>query len=349
MFRLIIPPLFLLACSDQKEIKGLCIVNETGVSLNHNIDVNEAPDSVPTVRSAAAYNVIMEGGLTYAQGLCYAGGDNSEQSAPTDLIVDAFVPDNNEESRPAVVLIHGGGFNGGDRFHEHIVDMAHHFTERGFVAFSIDYRKKDDFGSVPDEWVDKAEEMAAAGELASKNDLLKIYPAIRDAKAALRWVAANAGYFKINPDYISVGGGSAGATSAIGVAITAAEDYRDEIDLENDSTLATTNLEQAFAIQSVLDFWGGLAALNLIEGMYGHQRFDSNAPPILIVHGTEDPTVPFSEAEELKANYDELSIPYAYHPLEGKGHGPWQETVNGQSLSALAFDFMVAQQGLGLE
>ena len=98
-----------------------------------------------------------------------------------------------------------------------------------------------------------------------------------------------------------------------------------------------------------MDFWGGLAAINTVEGIYGHQRLDSSAPPILIVHGTEDPTVPFTEAETLKAAYDELGIPYGYHPVEGKGHGPWNATLNGQTLSELAFDFMVVQQALTVE
>ena len=75
-------------------------------------------------------------------------------------------------------------------------------------------------------------------------------------------------------------------------------------------------------------------------------RFDATDAPISIVHGTEDETVPFAQAEEIKAEYDATGVDYAWHPLEGAGHGPWGGTFKGKSLSVLAFDFIVEQQAL---
>ena len=49
-----------------------------------------------------------------------------------------------------------------------------------------------------------------------------------------------------------------------------------------------------------LDFWGSNASIEILESIYGHQRFDSNDPAMFIAHGTEDTTVPFSSAEDLK-------------------------------------------------
>ena len=42
-----------------------------------------------------------------------------------------------------------------------------------------------------------------------------MYAAQRDAKAALRWMVANASTYGINPDYITVGGASAGAITTV--------------------------------------------------------------------------------------------------------------------------------------
>ncbi len=68
-----------------------------------------------------------------------------------------------------------------------------------------------------------------------------------------------------------------------------------------------------------------------------------------IVHGTEDPTVPFSSAEDLKAIYELNNAEFIYYPLEGKGHGAWGATVDGKSLSDLSFDFIVDNQNLSVE
>ncbi|MEM7511297.1 MAG: alpha/beta hydrolase, partial [Bacteroidota bacterium] len=181
------------------------------------------------------------------------------------------------------------------------------------------------------------------------SQFLAIYPAHRDAKAALRWLVANAATYNINTDYITIGGGSAGAITAISLGISNEEDFRDELTTSQDPTLSSTSLNQSYKIQTIVDFWGSKVGLDIIEDIYGHQRFDANDPPLYIAHGTEDPTVLFSEGEALKAIYDSLGLPIAYYPLEGAGHGAWNATVDGKRLEELAFDFIVEQQALTVE
>lgn len=86
-----------------------------------------------------------------------------------------------------------------------------------------------------------------------------------------------------------------------------------------------------------------------MESIYGYQRFDQNDPALFIVHGTEDPIVPFSSAEDLKTIWETNEIDFVYYPLEGRGHGAWGSTVNGKSLSDLSFDFIVENQSLNVE
>ena len=71
--------------------------------------------------------------------------------------------------------------------------------------------------------------------------------------------------------------------------------------------------------------------------------------PLYIAHGTEDTTVLFSEAEELRDIYETNQIPYIFYELTGAGHGPWNTTVNGLRLEKLAFDFIIEQQQLTIE
>jgi len=113
--------------------------------------------------------------------------------------------------------------------------------------------------------------------------------------------------------------------------------------------LSSTNLFETYEVKTILDFWGSDNTIEVLELIYGYERFDSNDPAMFIAHGTEDPTVPFSSAEDLKNICETNEIDFVYYPLEGKGHGPWGATVNGKSLSDLSFDFIVDNQNLNVE
>jgi hypothetical protein len=98
-------------------------------------------------------------------------------------------------------------------------------------------------------------------------------------------------------------------------------------------------------------FWGANVKLELFESVYGLYPYDSNDPELFMAHGTNDinPSTPYSEATELKTIYDPLGIYNQLVPLEGRGHGAWNATVDGKSLSDLSFDFLVQRQGLVIE
>lgn len=300
-------------------------------------------DTVPTVKLEASYEVIVTENITYAEGLSHESL-NSANASVMPLYMDAYVPDNDSENRPLLMLIHGGGFTGGTKQQAPLVDMAGYYAARGFVVFSIDYRLRNDKGTIPQEWIDNTINVDA-----NLSQLYAMYPAHRDAKAALRWIVANADEYNINTDYITVGGGSAGATTAIGIGVSDWIDYKDELSLTQDFTLSSTNPTQTYEIQTILDFWGSDNSIEVLELIYSYQRFDMDDPALFIAHGTEDPTVPFSSAEDLKAIYENNEVDFAYYPLEGKGHGPWGATVNGKSLSDLSFDFIVDNQNLEVE
>ena len=316
----------------------------TACSKEDGIVPSNAQDAPPVVKVDATYEVLFEEDIIYAEGLSHQTRNSSSYSK-LPLKLDIYTPNNKLENRPAFVFIHGGGFFGGSKQQSQILNFANYYTSRGWVFISVDYRVKNDMGTVQQEWV------SYYSSIPPNNipQFLAIYPAQRDAKAAMRWTVAHAEAYNINTDYITVGGGSAGAITAITLGISNQEDYRDEISLTQDPTLSTTNLEQTYQVQTIINFWGSKVALDILEGIYGHQRFDRNDPPMFIAHGTEDPTVPFSSAEDLKAIYEANGIPLAYYPFEGYGHGAWNATVNNKRLEELTFDFIVEQQNLVLE
>ena len=300
--------------------------------------------SAPIVKLNATYEVNITEDITYAEGLSHDSW-NSANNSVIPLEMDSYVPDNNLQNRPLLMLIHGGAFYGGSKQQDALVNMANYYASRGFVVFSIDYRLRDHTGTIPQEWIDASSDIPPANH----DQLFAMYPAHRDAKAALRWIIANADNYHINTDYITVGGGSAGAITSIGLGVSELGDYKDEISLSEDNTLSTTNFSQTYEVQTILDFWGSNVSIEILESIYGYQRIDSNDPALFITHGTEDPTVPFSSAEDLKTICETNEIDFVYYPLEGKGHGPWGATVNGKSLSDLSFDFIVDNQNLNVE
>ena len=313
---------------------------------------------VPEVHAAPVYDSSIDVTThTYAQGQVHTtwmgpvaiNVSNAEvNDGIIDLKLDVYEPTDAPPNRPAILIIHGGGFRGGTRDKTSCVDFANYFAARGFVAVSISYRLVRHRGTVPQEWFDIFEGLEVTDDVREQG--LAIYPAARDAKAALRWLHANAGTFGVNPNFITTHGGSAGSQLAIALGVTDPADFRDELTIEADPTLASTHLDSSMAVRTIVEHWGGTTAMTVLEALDGRSRFDADDPPMSIVHGTDDDTVLFAEAEKLRDAYIETGVPYAFYPIEGAGHGAWNRavSVDGEPvrLQVLAFDFIIEQQGL---
>ena len=323
-----------------------------------------SPDTgIPSVTPTSSYVVMVENDVIYADGLGYTPASLSPHAIP--LTLDIYSPDNSLTNRPVFMFIHGGGFQGGFKTKPEIVAMATYYASRGWIFVSIDYRTASDAGTitdmtseeveahysgiVPQEWLDMVLQYASSEEDIQAG--LAMYAAQRDAKAALRWVVANASSYHINTNYITVGGASAGAITAIALGISDQEDFRDEIPLTDDFTLASSNLDQTYEVKSIVNFWGSNIKLELFESAFGLNRYDMADPELFTAHGTRDanPVTTYSEAVELHQIYDSLGIYHALVPLENAGHAAWDATIDGKSLSDLSYDFLVERLGLTID
>ncbi|RXE95697.1 alpha/beta hydrolase [Pseudoalteromonas sp. PS5] len=325
--------------------------------------VPEPDNSIPIVKAESTYVTFVDEDVTYAEGLRHES--SSTTAVATPLKLDVYYPSNGSTNRPVFMFIHGGGFTGGTKAKPEIVDMASYYASRGWVFISIDYRTAEALitrtsmpqdellsyfkGLAPQEWIEHA--LQGVETIKQFEQAVAMYMAQRDAKAALRWIVANAGIYNINTDYITVGGASAGAITAITLGISNLEDFRDEISINNDPTLATTNIQEAYDVKNMVYFWGSNVKLDLFEGVYGAYLYDSDDPELFMAHGTNDanPSTPYSEAIELQGIYDSLSIHNVLVTLEGAGHGAWDVTVDGQNLSGITFDYIVERQNLTVE
>ena len=324
-------------------------------------------DETPVVKAESFYTVLSEENITYAEGLAHT--NTSASAFPIPLKLDIYYPDNNLGNRPVYMFIHGGGFRGGTKTKPEIVSMANYYASRGWVFISIDYRTTEELGVIqgmtqaevltyykgiaPQEWVNHA--LQAAENADQVQQATAMYLAQRDAKAALRWVMANASIYNVSKDFITVGGASAGAITTVALGISNQEDFRDEISPSDDPTLSTTNLSESYEVKSMVYFWGSNIKLDVFEAVYDliqYGSYDSSDPELFMGHGTAtDPVTPYEEALELQSIYNSLGI---YNTLvtllqpngEPAGHGAWNAVVNGKGLSELTFDFLVERQQL---
>lgn len=107
-----------------------------------------------------------------------------------DLHVDIFRPDD-KETYPALIMIHGGGWNSGDKSLQ--VPMAQQIAAKGYVTIPVEYRL------IPE----------------------AKYPAgLHDIKTVVRWARSHAKEYGIDPDKIALSGCSAGAQLATLVGVT---------------------------------------------------------------------------------------------------------------------------------
>ena len=327
-------------------------------------------NQIPLVKADSSYNIIKEEDVIYANGLSH--NESSTVPFSTPLKLDIYYPENNSANRPVYMFIHGGGFTGGIKHKPEIIDMANYYASRGWVFVSIDYRTTEELGVIqgmnpeellvyyrgiaPQEWIENA--LQGAQSWGEVQQATAMYLAQRDAKAALRWIVANANTYNINKDFITVGGASAGAITTIALGISNQEDFRDEISVLEDPTLSNTNLNESYVVRSMVYFWGSNIKLDVFEAVYElnqYDRYDGSDPELFMGHGTaQDLVTPYEEALELQEVYNSLGI---YNKLvtlllpngNPAGHGAWNAVVDGKGLSELTFDFLTDRQNLIVE
>ena len=184
-----------------------------------------------------------------------------------------------DDRRPAIVFFFGGGWNGGSP--GQFGPQASYLAERGMVAIVVDYRVR-----------------SRQGTLANV--------AVSDAKAAIRWVRAQATRLGVDPNRIAAAGGSAGGHLA---AATATLPGHDVVGAEADVSSAPNALilfnpvlitaplagqpeEQEEKLENLRRKLGAEP-----ESMSPYHHVRPELPPTLILHGENDKTVPYQQAE----------------------------------------------------
>ncbi|HPO15314.1 MAG TPA: alpha/beta hydrolase [Candidatus Hydrogenedentes bacterium] len=266
-------------------------------------------------------NVTYTTGLTYGYGYVAAPGTEGEYELQA-LYFDLVAPNDQPGiQKPALVMIHGGGFTGGSRADDDLLLVADRLASEGYVCFLTDYRLLAD-GPPP------------AGDF-PKYDFPSpsaVRAAIVDAKTALRFVRASADLYEVDPNRIALFGESAGAVAALAAGLSAPEEFADD---GPDFPAPPENNPGVNPVpQAIIDCWG--------SADYFTDMFDADDPPIMIWHGTNDLTLGtfFTSALAIRQECEDYGIPYRFYPLLGEGHGAWDAEYGGKDLSTTILNFL---------
>ncbi|MDB5800099.1 MAG: alpha/beta hydrolase fold-3 [Rhodocyclales bacterium] len=225
--------------------------------------------------------------------------------------LDLYLPASTKNTAPLVIWIHGGGFDIGDKrsmprrsfgpaptptgrsgpYQIQVPDVAA-LTAKGYAVVSLNYR----LGAPP----------AAAAPLA-----------LQDAKAAVRFLRANADKYHLDAKQFAVWGNSAGGYIAAMLGVTGGQ-----VTALDDPSLG--NAAVSSEVQAVVVWYGALEGLDsLADGMYnirGHASTAKNLPPFLIANGDKDSLVSPYQALRLHEALSKAGARSTLVIVPGAGH-----------------------------
>ena len=215
--------------------------------------------------------------VTILKDVAYLGGTRKEKA-------DIYSPLDHDKAKPlpGIIVIHGGGFNDGDKARGRELNISENLTIKGYVCMSINYKLRRTQGQVT--WPQS----------------------VHDAKAAVRYLRKEAANLGVDPEKIGVIGCSAGCNLSMMLATTGPADGFDAVKGEPYQDVSAR-------VTCAVGFYGAVDLMNYHDmKMFAKTReeapelykkgspityLDAKDPPMLLVHGTADVTVPLSQSE----------------------------------------------------
>ncbi len=217
-----------------------------------------------------------------------------------ETVLDVYQPKAPaNQKRPGVIVIHGGGWMGGNK-DDYGVRVCSRYVEKGFVCASVDYRLA---------------KVATAPA------------AVTDVLHAAQWFEKNAKKYKVDTRRIVVTGGSAGGHLSLMVGMTprsaklgppakvaAVVNFYGITDVADQ--LSGPHM-QDYAVTWVPEQKGRLELATRVSPMTYIRR---GLPPILTIHGDADQTVPYEHGvkltkalRDLGGDAELVSVPQGAH------------------------------------
>lgn len=252
--------------------------------------------------------------------------------------LDLYLPaDRPKATRsPAVVIIHGGGWSGGDKSSGREFNIGTTLAKAGYVCASVEYLKE------------------GAGRWPTN---------LYDCKNGVRFLRANADRYQVDVDHVGVIGGSAGGHLALMVAYTAgvkgltpeapypgaSDRVQACVDMYGVTDLLTRQATEPDGTPN-----GKLREAGLFPDKRGESidkwklaspvcHVSGTCPATLILHGLADTTVDRDQSVELDRKLTEQGVEHRLILIPGVGHTfdlqQWQRKPLPQDLRPVVVGF----------
>lgn len=233
-----------------------------------------------------------------------------------DLRCDIYVPPGDVQDAPAILLLHGGAWRSGDR--KQLRGYGILLGREGYVCVASEYRLSPE---AP-------------------------WPAqIHDAKAALRWMRANAAELGVDPEKIAVEGNSAGAHLALMLAGTARVEH---FEGDGGNPGVSTHVAAAVGVYApTLISYGerargavmaaelmGASASAEVAAAASPLTYAADFPPTMLIHGTADTTVPPLASVSLYEALVKADVPVELHMYAEQPHAFDAQAAFGRQCAA---------------
>jgi acetyl esterase/lipase len=227
------------------------------------------------------------------------------------LALDLYMPAHTENP-PLVVYLHGGAWRFGSRDSVSVIDLVDH----GFALASVSFR------------------LTPVAPLPAQ---------VHDIKGAIRFLRAHAADYGYDASRIGITGVSSGAHLAALVGLTNGSAAHEgevggNLGVSSDvqaivSYFGASNLTSILAQSTPFGLnvrepalellLGGSVEDNMELARFGSPVFqvDSNDPPLLLLHGDQDPQMPINQSHELQGAAEAHGLNSRFEVVHGAGHG----------------------------
>jgi acetyl esterase len=211
--------------------------------------------------------------------------------ASAKLTAHVFQPvaSGNARSRPAIILLHGGGWNAGSP--EWVYDDAKRFAGLGMVAIAGEYRLSDRKDSTPLE-------------------------AMSDVRDLIRWVRQKAADLGVDPHRVAVFGISAGGHLAASAAVFP-HDEESKFSAVPDALILLSP-----AVSIIGDHWPQLllGSRAEVKDISPEENIKTQLPPIVVMEGAADTETPLAGVERFCERAKQAGGTCELHVYPNLGH-----------------------------
>lgn len=226
--------------------------------------------------------------------------------------LDLYLPDPkfHKGPYPAIVIIHGGGWHGGDKAARREQNIGNTLAKAGYVCASINYQ-------------------LAKKQSKFTDNLKQVWPGhLQDCKTAVQFLRKHATEYHIDTDHIGAIGGSAGGHLVAMLAVTGDDSNLDPkepypgISSRIQAVVPMYGVHELIALAQSRDL---LSSFSEEEKQLSRQasavtHITKDDPPFLVLHGTKDSLVPVEQSELLADALKKGNIPVELHVIKGAPH-----------------------------